>query len=405
MEEKKNTISENKVNRARRIHPFISLKSNSLNKPGKILLAERHRDANRPLHKIKHFTSKVKFCNCCNLPQETKGIIEKFHYCDSIEKFAECGIGTYLYFYYFQYAILILTITLFMSSIPTLILNEHYTRGLNNICNNYYDKYSNVDLYPKCKKYVSHGKGSGYYNNETDWVLRYSSDTIKNYRLVFKDFTQNKEVDNVLVNYSLLHFFTLVTLFVVNIVYIIIIKTKGEQVNLMNTTPKDYTLLCTNLYNAIDSFNKYKNFSLFDDEEIKDKNEIEKFIYFLKKVILPKNNENLNIEEINICYKLNKFMKIQGKINDINDKIFQIEHNPTQIKKNENHKTLEEKNYYKGYLCCQRKISYLKLQIKRKELEDELEFLLKDKIMTSKENFACMYIYNFSNNKGKREIL
>ena len=393
MEEKKNTISENKVNRARRIHPFISLKSNSLNKPGKILLAERHRDANRPLHKIKHFTSKVKFCNCCNLPQETKGIIERFSYWDSIEKFAECGIGTYLYFYYFQYAILILTITLFMSSIPTLILNEHYTRGLNNICNNYYDKYSNVDLYPKCKKYVSHGKGSGYYNNETDWVLRYSSDTIKNYRLVFKDFTQNKEVDNVLVNYSLLHFFTLVTLFVVNIVYIIIIKTKGEQVNLMNTTPKDYTLLCTNLYNAIDSFNKYKNFSLFDDEEIKDKNEIEKFIYFLKKVILPKNNENLNIEEINICYKLNKFMKIQGKINDINDKIFQIEHNPTQIKKNENHKTLEEKNYYKGFLCCQRKISYLKLQIKRKELEDELEFLLKDKIMTSKENFAgCIFI-------------
>jgi hypothetical protein len=197
----------------------------------------------------------------------------------------------------------------------------------------------------------------------------------------------------VLVNYSLLHFFTLVTLFVVNIVYIIIIKTKGEQVNLMNTTPKDYTLLCTNLHNAIDSFNKYKNVSLFDDEEIKDKNEIEKFIYFLKKVILPKNNENLNIEEINICYKLNKFMKIQGKINDINDKIFQIEHNPSQIKKNENHKTLEEKNYYKGYLCCQRKISYLKLQIKRKELEDELEFLLKDKIMTSKENFAgCIFI-------------
>ena len=393
--ENNNIKEENKIKRTHRINPYLSQKSYSLNKPGKILLAKRHSSANRPLHKINHFTSKVKFCNCCNLPQETKGIIEKFHYCDSIEKFAECGIGTYLYFYYFQYAILILTIALFMSSIPTLILNEHYTRGLNNICNNYYDKYDNVDLYPKCKKYVSHEKGSGYYNNETDWVLRYSSDNIKNYRLVFKEFTNNKDVDNVLVNYSLLHFFTLITLFVVNIVYIILIKTKGDQVNLMNTTPKDYTLLCSNLYNAIDSFNKYKNFSLFDDEEIKDKNEIEKFIFFLQKVILPKNNEDLNIEEINICYKLNKFMTIQGKINNINENIFLINHHPSQIRKNEkdNKKKLEEMNYYKGYLCCKRKIPYIKLEEKRKKYEDQLELLFKEKMMTSKENFAgCIFI-------------
>ena len=393
--ENNNIKEENKIKRTHRINPYLSQKSYSLNKPGKILLAKRHSSANRPLHKINHFTSKVKFCNCCNLPQETKGIIERFSYWDSIEKFAECGIGTYLYFYYFQYAILILTIALFMSSIPTLILNEHYTRGLNNICNNYYDKYDNVDLYPKCKKYVSHEKGSGYYNNETDWVLRYSSDNIKNYRLVFKEFTNNKDVDNVLVNYSLLHFFTLITLFVVNIVYIILIKTKGDQVNLMNTTPKDYTLLCSNLYNAIDSFNKYKNFSLFDDEEIKDKNEIEKFIFFLQKVILPKNNEDLNIEEINICYKLNKFMTIQGKINNINENIFLINHHPSQIRKNEkdNKKKLEEMNYYKGYLCCKRKIPYIKLEEKRKKYEDQLELLFKEKMMTSKENFAgCIFI-------------
>ena len=392
MEDNNNIKEENKIKRTHRINPYLSQKSYSLNKPGKNLLAKRHSSANRPLHKINHFTSKVKFCNCCNLPQETKGIIERFSYWDSIEKFAECGIGTYLYFYYFQYAILILTIALFMSSIPTLILNEHYTRGLNNICNNYYDKYDNVDLYPKCKKYVSHEKGSGYYNNETDWVLRYSSDNIKNYRLVFKEFTNNKDVDNVLVNYSLLHFFTLITLFVVNIVYIILIKTKGDQVNLMNTSPKDYTLLCSNLYNAIDSFNKYKNLSLFDDEEIKDKNEIEKFIFFLQKVILPKNNEDLNIEEINICYKLNKFMTIQGKINNINENIFLINHHPSQIKKNEK-KKLEEMNYYKGYLCCKRKIPYIKLEEKRKKYEDQLELLFKEKMMTSKENFAgCIFI-------------
>ena len=401
-----NEVPIKRLHRFRRVYPLYLLRQYSQHNPGKILLAKRHSSANRPLHKIKSLNQKVKFCPCCNLPEETIGIIERFNFCDSIEDFAECGIGTYLYFFYFQYAIVILIITFFMSSLLTIILNEHYTKGLNNICNQYFLEYGNTKLYPYCKQYISIEKGIGFYNNETDWILRYSSDNLKNYRQIYKDFSQNDDVDNVLVNYSLLHFFTLITLFVVNLIYIVIVNAKKDQVDIMHTTPHDYTLLCTNLNNTVDSYNKYKNFFI-NNEEIKDKSEIEKFVYFLKTYVLPNNNETLNIYEINICYKLNEFMETQDKINEIEEQIFKIQHHPKQIKLNdneENQKKLENMSYYSGFLCCKKKISYLKLKTEKRKYEKKLETILKEKMITSKENFAGSVLITFQTIKEKENF-
>ena len=391
-----------RLSRSRRVAPLFLLRQYSQHKPGKIDLAKRHSSANRPLHKIRTLTQNVKFCPCCNLPEETKGIIERFNYCDSIEKFAECGIGTYLYFFYFQYAIVILIIAFFMSSLLTIIFNEHYTKGLNNICNQFFLEFGDSQ-YPYCKQYISIAKGIGFYNNETDWILRFSSDNLKNYRQIYKDFSKNDDVDNVIVNYSLLHFFTLITLFVVNLVYIVIVNAKRNQVDMMHTTPHDYTLLCTNLNNTVDSFNKYKNF-FSDIEEIKNKSELDKFIYFLKNYVLPNHNEKLNIDEINICYKLNEFMVIQDKINEIDEQIFQIQHHPKQIKLNdnlENNKKLENMSFYSGYLCCKKKTSYLKLNTDKRKYEKQLETILKEKLVTSKENFAGSILITFKTIKEK----
>ena len=393
-----------RLSRSRRVGHLFLLRQYSQHNPGKILLAKRHASANRPLHKIKSLTSKVKFCPCCNLPEETEGIIEKFKYWDSIEKFAECGIGTYLYFFYFQYAIVILTIALFMSSILTIIINEHYTKGINNICNEYFLEYNSDTL--NCKKYISISKGIGFYDNETDWILRFSSDNLKNYRQIYKDFTKNDEVDNVLVNYTLLHFFTLITLFVVNLVYLVIVNAKRDQVDMRHITPHNYTLLCTNLNNTVDSFNKYKNF-FSNNEEIKDKSELDKFIYFLKNYVLPNRNETLNIDQINICYKLNEFMVIQDKINDIDEQIFQIQHHPKQIKLNdneENQKKLENMSYYSGILCCKKKTEYLKLTTEKRKYEKKLETILKEKMVTSKENFAGSILITFKTIKEKENF-
>ena len=304
----------------------------SLDNLGKISLAKTHASANRPLHKINEFTNEVIFCPCCNLPQETKGIIEPYHYCDQEELFAECGVGTYLYFYYFKYAIINLVIVLCMAAVPFLILTSHYTKGLNRLCNNYYDVHGNVEAYPSCTKFVSHSKGNQYYQNDTDWALKYSSDNIKAYRIVFKEFTGNDEVDNVLVNYSIVNFFCLMTLLVVNIVYIILVKAKGTEVDIKNISPSDYTVLCVNLNNALNAYNYYKEFpnSNYMDEA---KTDVEKFnLFLLKELLISNNNEQLNIECINLCYQLNDFMELENKLNEINKKIFKIKNNLKQRK-------------------------------------------------------------------------
>ena len=88
---------------------------------GKIEYAKIHKDAFRPLNKIKEFTSKIKFCQCCNLPTETKGYIEKFSMFDDTENFSDCGIGISLYFFFFRYAIFCLFWIFFLISYKRLI--------------------------------------------------------------------------------------------------------------------------------------------------------------------------------------------------------------------------------------------------------------------------------------------
>ena len=282
-----------------------------------------------------------------------------------------------------------------MAAVPFLILTSHYTKGLNRLCNNYYDVHGNVEAYPSCTKFVSHSKGNQYYQNDTDWALKYSSDNIKAYRIVFKEFTGNDEVDNVLVNYSIVNFFCLMTLLVVNIVYIILVKAKGTEVDIKNISPSDYTVLCVNLNNALNAYNYYKEFpnSNYMDEA---KTDVEKFnLFLLKELLISNNNEQLNIECINLCYQLNDFMELENKLNEINKKIFEIENNPNQRKLNlEKHKkVITDMSYYSGSLCCKSEISYIKLVEEREKIKIQIKRVIDDREKLTKENFAgCLFV-------------
>ena len=77
----------------------------SLDKLGKIKWAKEHASANRPMNKIKEFNKYTKFCNCCNLPCKTPGIIEPFSACEKSENFSVCGRAVPLYFYFIKYCI------------------------------------------------------------------------------------------------------------------------------------------------------------------------------------------------------------------------------------------------------------------------------------------------------------
>jgi hypothetical protein len=97
-------------------------------------------------------------------------------------------------------------------------------------------------------------------------------------------------------------------------------------------------------------------------------------------------------------------MVIQDKINEIDEQIFQIQHHPKQIKLNdnlENNKKLENMSFYSGYLCCKKKTSYLKLNTDKRKYEKQLETILKEKLVTSKENFAGSILITFKTIKEK----
>ena len=109
-----------KVNNISWISKLRSAKRNNSNKKieikvdcnmegmGTIELAKLHRDANRPLKKIKEFDEKVEFCPCCSLPKEKKGYIEEFSFNEDTDEFNQCGMGIPLYFSFFRFCLIIL---------------------------------------------------------------------------------------------------------------------------------------------------------------------------------------------------------------------------------------------------------------------------------------------------------
>ena len=117
----------------------------SLYKLGKIEWAKEHASANRPLNKLGQFNKNTNFCNCCNLPCETPGIIERFSFCENTENFSVCGKGVPLYFYFYRYCIYILIIVLFVMSIPMIISNNNHLRSIEKYCT--YKKYSDSNNY------------------------------------------------------------------------------------------------------------------------------------------------------------------------------------------------------------------------------------------------------------------
>ena len=70
--------------------------------------AKIHREANRPLIKIKIFDGQTKFCKCCYLPSNDNIYLKPFSFCENTDKFADCGRGTFLYFLFYRFSALIL---------------------------------------------------------------------------------------------------------------------------------------------------------------------------------------------------------------------------------------------------------------------------------------------------------
>ena len=319
----KSTIGQNKQN-------F------SLDNLGDIELAKKHRSANRPLNKIKNdFDKETQFCPCCNLPCEQKGIIEPFKFCDKIEEFGICGNGIYLYFVYISFAVGCNLIIILFSSITFNIFSNKYYNNVLNLC-----KINDLEIKNKCENHKNINKDLNLDN--VNFFYKLSIVTIKSYRDLCIDLIRDSRVcDKSILNYSVINFCCMLALLFFNIVCLYVFhdlnKKNKEKIEII---PSDYTLFITNLNKYYENFNK----------KIKNQFNIKEFISYLKEELFDSISKNKdiskNIYSINLCYKINEYIKKQKKLEEYKYKIFQIRYNPYQIKKNNKLKIIQKDEQY-----------------------------------------------------------
>ena len=419
-----------------------------------IELAKIHKEANRPLVKIKEFDGKTKFCQCCQLPSNDNIYLKTFSFCENTDKFAECGRGTSLYFSFYRFSILILFITFITMGLPSFILTRYYTNQLTDMCFQIYlkEKERISVTFPDCVNFINVYGVSEIFIKDTDWEFKYNAINLKEYRHIYKMLTNSYDnVDKGLINYNIVYFIGIFTLFVINLLYIIILYNLNIQYDISVTSPSDYTIIITNLYSAFNIFwkkinkinsyisniikiignsndvdkivnnNNSMNPFRIDIEEIeelglqdypikKELNILDGFCEFIKnKICETSNGEKFNIYQINICYKINEFMNLEEKIQKQKSEIYKINRHPKQIEKN---KKLQlegkERRYFYNPInsldlefltcnCCEKYHVLSDIEEEKKNLEIKLKELLKQTESLTEDNFSGVILVTFNN--------
>ena len=369
-----------------------------LDRPGKIKYAKKHASADRPLHKIKNFTKETDFCQCCNLPCETKGIIEPFKICDSTDTFSECGLGIALYFYYFRFCILCLAITFITLALPLIIFNKGYSSELNKACDkNIYMKNTTF-----CDKYFDDGE---FYNYTFVLSIPFSSETVVDYLNYWNKISENEDsIKKSIINYIFLDLLSNLSLFIIGLYFLLLLKMKINKEKSMNCSPSDYTLFITNINNALDYYEDYciskKKIIYNDKERFKD------FILYLKNKIIYTKKKAVDIYDINFCYKLKDFMRAGKKIQKINYELLQIVNNLEQKKFNDKYGLYGEKRKFFEVCCgcpCKKGLSIKRLLRNREINQIKLNYLLKNSKILTKNNFTGSIFLTFNTIQQKEE--
>ena len=381
----------------------------SLDNLGTIENAKKHRSANRPLHQLTEFTECVNFCRCCNLPCEEKGIIEPFNFCDDIDLFSECGLGITLYFHFFRFMALIVFMGIGVLAISMIVLNHKYTDDIIDICKKYYKDNNGTLGY--CEGYIKNSNdNTNLYEKFNRWLVRLSSHNIQVYRNLPADnnWRNKDDVNDVVVNYSTLNFFYLITAFILNICFIIFIKAKAQDVRLLNFSIRDYTVLISHAKNIL----KYY---------VANQTQINEFKNFVNDYIIPdKELKDIKINIINLCYDLGQYMEFRDDYEVCKRKIFQIENNPYNIELNKKKGLFGDNRRYYDFLLYKLNIrichclydignnniqDLYALKKKKEELERQLEQEQQNAQIVNQNNFTGYMFVSFDTIKDKELFL
>ena len=412
--------------------------------------AKIHREANRPLYKLKEFDGSTKFCKCCYLPAKDDIYLKNFSFCENTDKFAECGRGTSLYFFYYRFSIFILFIALISMALPSFLLANKYTNELSDICNEIYlyEKEKINITFPDCINFINVKGISEIFIKDEDWESKFNTVNLREYRKVYKSITNTYDnIDKIIINYNIVYFIGLIALFIINSLNNIFLYNINKKYDISVTSPSDYTVIISNLYSAFNIFwqkitkinkkikknNKnnltnnnnetYKStknnknitkmkeieeLGLGDVSKEEEINILEAFYTFIKnRICVSSNGDKFNIYQINICYKINEFMKLEDEIQKKNRELYIVNHAPYQIEKNEKlHLEKNERKYFYypidflGFnLCtcnaCEKYHLVSDIQENKNKLESRLKELLKQNENLTENDFAGVIFVTF----------
>ena len=405
----------------------------NLDKIGLIKYAIQHRSASRPMRKLNEFNNKTEFCPCCSLPVEQKGIIEKYNACDDPGKFAECGQGTALYFSFMKFSIYMTMISCFIFFYFILSNYKNYHQ-VKDFCENYFsDENNNItEIIDICSFYVSKSD-SNTVLLKNNFVSQFNVIILKDYKDLIYLVNSGKieKFNDTSMNSSLLNFIGLISLFFINLLYIILQSNENNKADMDVVSPSDYSIY---LYNLEDSFHyflslkeKYNNELIEKENNIGDcdtnkkdglhkfrteigipdeKNNdeltlLDEFKYFIKNMICMGENEKYNIKQINICFKLDQLMEYEEELQQKKTIIDKVLNHPEQIKKNQELMLEGDQRKYfcKKCLCCTEEIELSELKEEKKKIQKKIESLFEKTQKITEENFAGTAFVTFSSIK------
>ena len=229
-----------------------------------ISLAQIHREANRPLIKIKDFDGQTKFCQCCSLPSKDDIYLRNCSFCENTDKFAEFGRGTSLYFSFFRFAMIIMFFALLSMALPAFFLTSNYTSQITDACQKIYNQagLNLSDIYKDCLNFINvEGVEYDYTLDSNDWEFRYNSRNLITYKNLFIQAGKGSRtnINKVITNYNILHFIGLLCLFIISVLYMILLANINKQHDMDVTSPGDFTIIISNLYSAFEIFWKNIN--------------------------------------------------------------------------------------------------------------------------------------------------
>ena len=373
-----------------------------------------------------------------------------YKFCDSTDKFAECGEGIALYFTFFKLCIIALFIASAIIGSTNIFINYKYSKVIIDFCNNYLKTaltpYNDTTYLDECKIYFTEAeKNTDYFNYDNKIFFQFSAINVKNYRLIFskiyKDIHKNEEKDifgKIIFNISIINFICLLSIFISNLVFIYYISNKSKTVNYQYLRISDFSVFINNLYDIHKRFldikyeiaNKKKEEGTLDniENEYKEKlgidipfsqikYESDEFKYFLKlyiKNIISENDKYLvdNIDNIVLCSKLDKYKKLENKIEEISQKINRIKYDEDIVDLN-NELNLEgdDRKYTSSkfkILCfkfCKKEEVLSDLKKQKEETYKEIDELYSKSKMNTIDSFAGTSFITFKTIKDKEIFL